>query len=91
MQYRKGMLQGRLLSGAQSDHGSRVHAVVDATVESPRMPGVMITRSRGLCGRLPGRRSVGWAWEPDRAVDCPTCLIRLRRAERLESEKSGGR
>lgn len=28
MEYRKAMMQGRLSSGLQADHGTRVHAVV---------------------------------------------------------------
>ena len=90
IQYRAGMLQGRLSNGAQSDHGTQVHAVVRKLVKSPMAGKVLdngyvcpekTERDVGLCGARPGRRSVGWSFsyngEPEPTITCPRCLAKL--------------
>lgn len=87
MEYRKAMMQGRLSSGLQADHGTRVHAVVRKKCKRPPCPYNDFGRKEipnddyeadvALCGARPGRRSVGWATENELPVDCPKCLKKL--------------
>lgn len=53
---------GRLLSGAQSDHGRVVHAIYN--------------NGHAICGTAPGKQSVGWAYA-DTIINCPKCLQRI--------------
>ena len=78
-------LAGQCASGAERDGGARIHAVV---------------AGRGVCGAMPGRRSVGWI-EVDGAEQptCPRCIaglrtanldaLRLRRRDAREVEHRG--
>jgi hypothetical protein len=85
--YKKAMLLGRLLSGMQSGHGIRVHAVILKQVKRPpclfndwghkAIPNDDYRIQVGMCGAKPGRRSVGWINETDLEVTCPKCLFKL--------------
>lgn len=56
------ILLGHLANGAQSDHGTIVHAVPNG-------------RLTAYCGAKPsGKRSVGWSDEPKDQVSCPKCI-----------------
>jgi hypothetical protein len=95
MEYKKGMLLGRLSNGFQSDHGVRVHAVTCRKTKRPpcpyndygkkEIPDDDYKTDMGLCGAKPGRRSVGWAWEKDMEVNCPKCLKRLEKENKKTS------
>ena len=75
---RHAMMLGRLSNGFQSDHGALVHALHKTTVPSPRIPEITITIEKSICGRRPGRRSVGWSTnDNDLPVTCPNCLKRM--------------
>lgn len=85
MNFRIGVMLGRLSDGFQSDHGKRAHAVVRRMVtDVSRRTGEKITveRSVALCGARPGRRSVGWDFENysdylKTEVTCPRCVEKL--------------
>jgi hypothetical protein len=82
---------GRLSSGLQSDHGTVCHAVVRRQVRRPPCPyndwgrrrdpdDDTVEREVSLCGKSPGKRSVGWKLdEPGAAVTCDVCLRKLER------------
>lgn len=88
--YRPAMMLGRLSNGAESDHGTLVHAVRTRKCKRPpcpfndygrkAIPNDDYTAEVSLCGRRPGRRSVGWSWnDKDMAVSCPKCLSKLEK------------
>lgn len=58
-------LAGRCANGYERDGGSVVHAVTNDGLQ------------RALCGREPGRRSVGWSDRPMEQVTCARCLNKL--------------
>ncbi len=65
---------GRLSDGFQRDHGRVRHALPEADYSYG-------TRRVALCGTRPGKRSVGFAHDPEHPeVTCPRCLSKLRRA-----------
>jgi hypothetical protein len=84
---RHAMLLGRLANGCESDHGSLVHAVVNKDIKHPKagqkLPSGYICPERyatevSLCGKIPGRRSVGWSTGDNAlAVTCIRCLKKL--------------
>jgi len=79
---RHAMMLGRLTDGAERDHGSYVHALYKAEVFSPRIPDMLITVEKSICGKKPGKRSVGWSDndnDNDKPITCPKCLKRLEK------------
>lgn len=58
-------LTGRCANGSELDHGTRYHAVEIASYKAK-------------CGAKPGRRSVGWSREINKAVTCPRCIKKLQ-------------
>lgn len=83
-------LLGRLASGLQSDMGTLVHAVIAKRCKRPPcpfndwgrkvIPNDDYTANISLCGKRPGRRSVGWDRE-ETEVTCPRCLAKLAKSE----------
>lgn len=69
--YQISQMAGRCANGAERDSGILWHARrLDAENKISR---------KSICGRKPGRRSVGWStWKPSgRVVTCKRCLKRL--------------
>jgi hypothetical protein len=105
MEYRLGMMLGRLTDGRQADHGKLVHAVVEKFVKPRPNPSndwgrnaermaQPVVAEVSLCGKRPGRRSVGWDFRnfatdhPE--VTCPRCAKKVKQPTELtESEKQG--
>jgi hypothetical protein len=63
------VMLGRLSNGFESDHGTRYHAVKFGS-------------HKAVCGAQPGRRSVGWTFDPrghGKEITCPRCIAKLKR------------
>jgi hypothetical protein len=63
-------LAGRCANGFERDRGTVYHAVPEEASNSGW--------GTALCGKEPGRRSVGWAHREGTEVSCPRCLKKLR-------------
>lgn len=63
-------LAGRCRTGSDQQ-GVLQHAVPIGAI----LPGDIM--GKALCGKEPGRRSVGWSCYPGRAVTCPKCLKKI--------------
>lgn len=88
MNFKVGVLLGRLSSGMQGDHGNLYHAVVRKKAKRPPCPyndfGRKIIENDdfeadvSLCGKNPGPRSIGWEFSDIGAeVTCEKCLSKL--------------
>lgn len=84
-----GSMLGRLGDASQRDGGTLVHIIVEKLVPRPPCSYSDWGRSTNeakktmladvaLCGKRPGRRSVGWEYD----TGAPTCSTCLRLAER---------
>ena len=90
--YWPAMMQGRLSSELQADHGSVVHAVHESKAKRHPCPANDWGRKSGpddyvlahvsLCGKRPGRKSVGWSTSDKEApVTCPRCLKKIEKMQ----------
>jgi len=87
--YKIGVMLGRLTNGFQSDHGTVYHAVIRKMVKHPNAGKVLdngyvipekYETDVSLCGRKPGRKSVGWKFDdPERVVSCEKCLKKIQK------------
>ena len=87
MEIRKASFLGRLANGAQADHGTLIHAVALMPAKRPKCPfndfGRKVIENddfktfKTLCGKTPGRRSVGFTYDITGDINCPRCLKKL--------------
>lgn len=82
-------LLGRLANGFESDKGKLVHAVALMPAKRPPCPfndfGKKVIPNddfqtwKSLCGKVPGKRSVGWDYDvSEKIVTCEKCLGKLK-------------
>jgi len=69
-------LAGRCSNGYERDQGSKIHALNVTEPVSVFNPYYV----KSLCGREPGRRSVGWVERFELVVTCPRCLKKMGHA-----------
>jgi len=81
---RKGRLLGRLSNGLESDKGRYIHAVRLSPATRPpcpyndfgrkEIPNDNYTTWKSLCGKVAGKKSVGWDFDDSQEVTCPQCI-----------------
>jgi hypothetical protein len=72
MKFIPAKLAGRCCDGFEKGQGSRVHALINATVQDHTF-----AYGDALCKAKPGRRSVGWSAMEGYGVTCPKCLKKM--------------
>ena len=81
-----GRMLGRLANGNEADTGTLIHALTEKQVplrpcplnEFGKIPGMTTTTTVSVCGKRPGRKSVGWD-RTESPVTCAKCLTKVAR------------
>lgn len=85
---KKGQMLGRLANGFQSDQGKLIHAVTERITKRKPCPyndwgksqefeKIFVDKEVSLCGKKPGKRSVGWDFNIEKEINCEKCLKRI--------------